>query len=33
MDFVLQKDLLVKGSLEEFEKIFEGRLERLTPST
>ena len=33
MDFVLQKDLLVEGSLEEFEKIFEGRLERLTSST
>ena len=33
VDFVLQKDLLVEGSLEEFEKIFEGRLERLTTST
>ena len=27
--FVCQKDLLTKGSIEEFEKLFEGRIERV----
>ena len=27
--FVCQKDLLTKGSIEEFEKLFEGRIERI----
>ena len=28
MYFVCQKDLLIEGSLEEFEKLFEGKIQR-----